>query len=111
MATLQQGDHEMKILILAACGIALVALGWYIGIRSVYTVTYNYPPKGQPFLETSKGNFVQAAARNVVEKHIGVPFRAKDRSYFMLFDAFDLREEGGIYHLPSGDFRINNTIK
>lgn len=104
------GGKAKLFFLLIVVGILLVSLSWFIGTKSIYTVTYHYPPKGHPFLEVESGKFIQISEKTVIEKHIGNPFTSKDKNYFMLFSAFNF-EDGGTYLFPGGVFSIGNTIK
>ena len=99
-----------KMIIIIMVGVGLLGLGWFVGINSIYTDTYGYPPLGKPFIQQDDGAYIQSIERMETKTYIGIPFaKNRNRSYFMLFEAFP-DNTGGKYIFPGGEYIISDTV-
>ncbi len=104
--------RSMEIITAIVAAVVLLGAGWFIGVNSVYTDTYGYPPVGKPFIQKDDGSYSQSIERMETKTHIGLPFgKDRNRSYFMLFDAFPDGMPEGKYYFPGGTYIIHDTIR
>ncbi len=101
----------MKMYIIIISIIITLTLGWFIGINSIYTDTYSYPPLGKPFIQQGDGSYISCIERTETKTHIGVPFtQHRNNTYFMMFTTFPDNLPNGKYVFPGGTYIVHDTI-